>query len=82
MSALKNRLTAEVNRYDSNMSASHASGASESTSNDALADALARILTGRTLAEHLGLELPVMRPATAEQGIAWILAGPGANLVH
>ena len=82
MSALKNSLTPEVARYDSSIPASRTSGASESTSDDALADALARILTGRTLAEHLWFEPPAMRPATAEQGIAWILAGAGAGLVH
>ena len=79
MSALKNRLSAEVTSYESSISASRASGA---TPNDALADALSRILTGRTLAEHLGFDAPMLRPVSDDESIAWILAGRGANLVH
>ena len=82
MSALKNRLSAEVTSYESSISAGHASGASDVTPNDALADALSRILTGRTLAEHLGFDAPMLRPVSDEESIAWILAGRGANLVH
>ncbi len=50
---------------------------------DALADAVARIITGRPLAEHLRPKpMPTLKPETVEQGLGWILAGPGSDLVH
>ena len=51
-----------------------------STNVDVLGEALGRIITGRPLPESLRpAAIGVPSPATAQEGIAWILAGPSGR---